>query len=683
MTSLVSTPKFELVESKPLHDGGLEESLFTVWRTTRNAKLDFSRLRNRSWRLISERIFNCSQKSLDKSLLTLHDKPLVPHSNSIWPPMLQNRPSLFQNQSKYTRHSILSLQKLAFSDANLEFASGEDSSDISEDELSDDDYVQYEPAQSPRFVKTQRHDAPMNQTIGFASKLESRSALPTTETSTKVDVQPIQAKQACNLNGASRANSKGNIFFISSSVSPRGPKNSESQSCLFNNEPPPTPMHIERKDSLFNNTATMSENSARNVASSLSSTDISEVSDFENQPSSLRKNEVYPIATDAISTKKGRSMKVTEDTESEWMSVSSDSELAPESPSIQPISFVKRIPIPQPVDDNPCQPADDTLRNSPSSFKPRSLLSGLFLSELNNPAIRSPVSTKSANLEHVAPKPVLKRSSTTGVITVDSNSSARGIQRPSILLSKRYVSSSDFTKKVTPHRSPIPSVAEEDPAKEDNSNSDEQRLFTKQTSSVGLSNFLAMADAKNNTQHADLKSDSSHMDQQGTAAGADALSSSLSKYSSWQCESSIKNLFTKSSINLLSLFGHGITGKLRLQSDSTSNETVKSMPLHQPEPVPPVASLFAEHLSQQSLMEPSNSESTLTTSKSVRVEPKVLRDFTPSVEISESLKDSLMIDHKLGKAPLPDRVISHEDLFSGLDKKAFVQDTSDYHSKGW
>ena len=123
-------------------------------------------------------------------------------------------------------------------------------------------------------------------------------------------------------------------------------------------------------------------------------------------------------------------------------------------------------------------------------------------------------------------------------------------------------------KKVAPHRSPILYIAEEDSIKEDLSKSSERNLFAKQTSSVGLSNFLAMADAKNASQDPDQKSTNSQFDHDANLAGADTLlSSSLSKFSSLQRESSFKNIFSKSSINLTSLLGHGITGKLRLNSD--------------------------------------------------------------------------------------------------------------------
>lgn len=680
MSSLVSTPKTDLVEVENKYDGPLDESLFSVWKSSKNTELAHRRLTNRSWRLLSEQVSNGTQKAPDKSFSPPGDnQPLTQKASPTYTPMLPKRPSLFLTLSQYTSESVLSMQKPKFSQESLEHASGEESSEISDDDFSDDGYFEYAAQNRNQSVTNANDENGQNQTTIPFTHIKSAMK--------EEDISPTQPYKAHATNSDSKrdkkGDNKGNIFYISNSPSSQdheknGPGASPSS---ISEIPAPTfPRHVERKDSLFQNMAKLSTSSASNAASSLSSTDISEVSDLEDQPSSLHDNDIHQVIAEARSAKSSRSMRLMDDTESEWMSVSSESELGAESPVSQPIQFTKRITIPKSISENShsSPPADDTLKSSPSSFKPRSLLSGLFLSEMSGPAVRSPVSTKSASFEHLAPKPVLKRSSTTGVITVDSNNNSRGLQRPSILLSKRYASSSDFTKKVAPHRSPILYIAEEDSIKEDLSKSSERNLFAKQTSSVGLSNFLAMADAKNVSQDPDQKSTNSQFDHDANPAGADTLlSSSLSKFSSLQRESSFKNIFSKSSINLTSLLGHGITGKLRLNSDHRPNDKFSQ------QPQPPMASLFAEHLSQQGLMEQSRSESTITTGKSVRVEPTTFKDFTPSVQISESLKDSLLIDHKLGKAPLPDRVISNEDLFSGHDKEAFVQESNDYHSKGW
>ncbi|GEQ66818.1 hypothetical protein JCM33374_g481 [Metschnikowia sp. JCM 33374] len=607
--------------------------------------------------------------------------------------MSPKRPSLFSNSSRYTSDTILSLQRQKCSDEVPLQLSGDESSDISEDESSDGgDYFDYDPTQDTKSVKSslpQHPEATKHQNIQHGSRpqLENRGNRSSSNNIFRTkDISPRQRNSVSPKNSTNKEGSRGNIFFIPNSPPPHDADN-EHVVHLSRNAPSGLPISVQRKDSLFTNKATITAGSADHVASSLSSTDISEVSDFEDHPSSLHDIDVNQVIADARSQHSERSAKSVDDTDSEWMSVSSESDMGPDSPITQPISFAKRMPIPQTASEisSISPPADDTLRSSPSSFKPRSLLSGLFLNEMSNSSIRSPVSTKSSKLEHSAPKPVLKRSSTTGVITVDSGNNARGLQRPSILLSKRYASSSDFTKKVAPHRSPILYIAEEDTIKEDLSKSGERNLFAKQTSSVGLSNFLATADGKNVSQTGDAKRGSSLVDQDASVHGADILlSSSLTKYATLKRESSFKNIFSKSSINISSLLGHGLSGKLRLHSDNRSCETVKSMPQQEVgNALPPMASSFAEHLSQQSLMESSKSESTTTTTKSVRVEPASLKDFTPSVQISESLKHSLMIDHKLGKAPLPERIISNDDLFSGHDKELFVHESSDYHSKGW
>lgn len=60
-----------------------------------------------------------------------------------------------------------------------------------------------------------------------------------------------------------------------------------------------------------------------------------------------------------------------------------------------------------------------------------------------------------------------------------------------------------------------------------------------------------------------------------------------------------------------------------------------------------------------------------------------------SSELSESLKESIIIDYKLGKIPLPTKVIENNAVL--LNKEGIVVDASniddddfdDYHSKGW
>ncbi|KAM9919237.1 hypothetical protein OXX59_008090 [Metschnikowia pulcherrima] len=680
MTSLVSTPKHKTSDSR-LFISEIDENLFTVWRSSQTASLARKRLRNRSWRLISERILNGPHKAFDRSFLSLEEETSSQKTASVRDAMSQNRPSLFSDSSRYTSDSILSLQQAK--QISSEQVSGEDSSDISEDEMPANDYFDYDPERGETASSALPPVLDVRNEIDGDIQKEGTAKL-NMSPNHSLTGETVSRKHASHINSPTRTGSKGNIFFISGSPSPNAQDNHDRKASLSNDLAPEIRVLPGRKDSLFKSNASLSASSASNAPSSLSSTDISEVSSLDDHPNSLHETDINQVIADARSARSGRSLKSADDTESEWMSVSSESELAPESPVAQPISFPKRIPIPHSTSDesHTSPPADETLKSSPSSLKPRSLLSGLFLNEMNS-AARSPGSTKSANLEHSAPKPVLKRSSTTGVITVDPSNNARGLQRPSILLSKRYASSSDFSRKVLPHRSPILYIAEENSIKEDLSKAGEQNLFAKQTSSVGLSNFLATSDAKNNTQQAEFGSPKAHIAHDASSNGADALSSSLSKYSNLQRANSFKNLFSKSSINLTSLLGPGITGKLRLQSDNRSTETLKSMPAQHPQATPAMASSFAEHLSQQSLMEPTKSESTITTGKSVRVEPTAFKSFEPSVEISASLKDSLMIDHRLGKAPLPERVISDEDLFSGHDKESFLNDSNDYHSKGW
>lgn len=390
-----------------------------------------------------------------------------------------------------------------------------------------------------------------------------------------------------------------------------------------------------RHDSLFGADVKVTSN-----LSSLSSTDISD--DEDEAAPSKAPSRMSKSATD----------------DSEWMSISSDSEHITESPRTQPLTFAKVIPGRR--DDTGGRStedraalSDETRRASPV-LKPRSLLSGLFLNEM-------------AALPTHAPKPVLKRSSTTGVITIDKARTRDHRTKASILFSKRYASFSDISRKASLFRSPVLFVEEEEPGDVPDK-SDSDSLLVKQTSSVGLSKFMA------NASIGEPRLVAAHRSPTHDALETN-LSSSLSKYSSLypSAGNSFKNILSKSSLNISTLFG---LHKPKPKINSRSSENFRL-----PARAEPLPSLFEGYLSQQNSQDALEQEQVKTPSKSIKMNP--MKSFEPSVEISASLKDSLMIDHKLGKIPLPERVISDDDLFHGKDRVDYLEDNDDYYSKGW
>lgn len=683
MTSLISPPILDLSVS---YDCDSTISLYNVWKVTNHECLkckqaSLLRLNNRSWRLLNEKLLRCTERKIDHSYLNLNSASLDSadlHTTKVSHPMM-SRPSLFLNHSKSTQESHLSLHLHPNSvSVGMEpFDSGDETSDISEDDeydYSDQDDVLYDSSEESHCNHRQTKQS---RFVDHSSEpLASPKAGKTSATSSRQ-------------NSTSKAEAK-NIFFIEHSPSP--PENDEAASTDSCTNPPHTsggPFHIKRQDSLFG-ANDLSANLPSNDLSGMSSTDISEDDEY-NLILEDDDDDVVPQVLMEPTTKlsSGISKSTNEDNESEWMSISSDSEQVNDSPRTQPLTFAKVKPGRSSTVPNNASFSDVTRKPSPVSTKPRSLLSGLFLSSMANSSAGSPTSSKSLST-YAPPKPVLKRSSTTGVITVDKNNRARDqskMLKASIIFSKRYASLSDISKKMSQYRSPVLFVEEEettgDGKDKDFSKDHGESLLAKQTSSVELSNFMATANPSMKVNYGGPVK-SAHKSPTHDALEGN-LSSSLNKYSSLypSAGSSFKNILSKSSLNISSLFGLNKMGKLKpLSHTNRSSENVKS-----PKHVDPLPSLFAGYLSQQNSHDAlevyQDVYSKTTPSKSIKVAPNPIKDFEPSVEISESLKDSLMIDHKLGKIPLPERVISDHDLFHGKDRQAFVDDSNDYYSKGW
>lgn len=432
--------------------------------------------------------------------------------------------------------------------------------------------------------------------------------------------------------------------------------------------PPTHPLKapFKRQESLFS-----AQNLRRASPDDVSSVSSSELSEDEERDDLHELRVRQPSAVSKLS----RSMK--SDTESEWISISSEDEKNVHGLPSKPLTFAKVTPMAVPGSAKlPGDPADlstETVKPSPLA-KPRSLLSGLFLNSMaDKPSSLHEQTT-------APPKPVLKRSSTTGVITIDKGETGnlaptkgkKQLLRPSIMFSKRYASYSDISK--LSQRSPVLFVEEEDSAVDANAKDSSGALFAKQTSSVGLLNFMVNGNSTTNLSSLSISEDSVSKSCENCES---ALSSSLSKYSNVHPHgSSLKNFLSKSSLSLTSLFGQ-TKSERRTRANgrcSASNDSLKASK-------DSVSDKSA--VSGTSAPLPEESEEPPMLSKSVKTSSVPPKNFEPPVEVSGSLKDSLFIDHRLGKVPLPERVISEDDLFGGQARLVFDEDEDDYHSKGW
>ncbi|KAG2733913.1 hypothetical protein G9P44_003438 [Scheffersomyces stipitis] len=398
------------------------------------------------------------------------------------------------------------------------------------------------------------------------------------------------------------------------------------------------------------------------------------------------------------------------DNDSEWLSVSSEDDVKSElkEPEFHPLQFTKIRPTGSQlfnVSSNstevitPDEPTNEKQKrfSSPGINKPRSLLSGLFLNEL------AALHSNGQHPDHPftngrpAVKPSLKRSSTTGIITINQNKSQNAKQRPSIIFTKRYGSLTDISKNesVQDHAvGLIPKSVEGDASLPDD------YLLGKQKSIVGISDFtVTTTSAVSESHEAD--------DRFHSASGAiprerETLSTSLNKISRSVSNNSIRNLLSKSSINLGKLYSKSRFG--RSESSFNSERSGQQNANHNSQPRAPsrlagnAVDDFASNgnvdlsVKIDGPVEPSTNS--LLNSQALASKVPTTTDLIPKVadeallasELSSSLKESIIIDFKLGKIPLPTRVIDNDSLLrnnEGLIAGGDESDFDDYHSKGW
>lgn len=364
------------------------------------------------------------------------------------------------------------------------------------------------------------------------------------------------------------------------------------------------------------------------------------------------------------------------DDDSEWVSVSSEDEPAVERH--HSLNFHKRD-----LSHSLTGSLTDVLtpHNStdtiPSALlsKPRSLLSGLFLSEMAATPQR-----RSAN-----PKPMLKRSSTTGIITVDQgiNRDPNAAKRLSILFSKKYNSLLNLSKNYPHYQN---QQVKKNILNDYSDNEEDDHVLGKQKLIVGISdiNVTRSSNSINSNERKEGLATSPH----------DALSSSLTKYTGSLHGHSLKNILSKSSLSLSGLFNS------RQKSHKNGNLDQQRVPVgeitttmkEEPEDQPPESNSIKSPCTVKSS---SDSPATESSAKSfpilldssngaapraagTKLSPKLTRRSMLSTELSKSLKDSIIIDYKLGKVPLPPKVVRSEQV--DVDDE-YIE--NDYHSKGW
>lgn len=433
----------------------------------------------------------------------------------------------------------------------------------------------------------------------------------------------------------------------------------------------------------------------------------------------------------------------TNDNDSEWLSVSSedDDQKDVNEDKFHPLQFNKIAPHMSSATSNSSTSTDilpllserspDKLRNSvPAMSKPRSLLSGLFLNELaqqqNEDEGNSPFPSK----------PALKRSSTTGVITfaqrrnhLFQNTNSIQPKRPYIMLSKRYNSATDISKNYPHYQNNhvendiLPPNS--DIVKRNIDDDNDSTILGKQKSIVGISDFNVTGSSSAVTKEpvSSITTSRSNSSSIHSQREHDKLSSSLNKLSGSTSQNSFRNLLSKSSINMSKIYKTSKYMLGRTDSSSSNIERVAGFadqhgqyspsPGYSPSPIVtqpishvPATSKLADSPKLGSIHSTSSPisaclrKSSFSTSapksssgdfksRSIKFSPKTTRRSMLSSELSESLKESIIIDYKLGKIPLPTKVIENNAVL--LNKEGIVVDASniddddfdDYHSKGW
>lgn len=416
-----------------------------------------------------------------------------------------------------------------------------------------------------------------------------------------------------------------------------------------------------------------------------------------------------------------------DDNDSEWVSVYSSSinSTAASSKSVpkhQSLNFTKIEPPSSVLSNETISSLDNKRRNSNSTpviNKPKSLLSGLFLNEMAHSQSSTPVPAPVP--APLTDKPKLQRSTTTGVMTIDEEN-----KRPSLIFTRKFPSFSDIPRigkrvqspaSIATNRTNSSSSASESIVAVDVNNSFDGNStpLKKQGSSVKISdiNVSKVPNSKTTVEE-------EH----------ELLSNSLNKLSRSVSHHSLMNLLSKSSINLSRIYINSMT-KLKPESNNNnrnysgnfrSNDvpqfkgkpdadkinrpispinqqkspaseatrkqspssltSASSIPVHSSRslatPPPSAPRVPKITTTDTSIDNNKNAESNDNTGKAMTEEE---RELFENEELSSSLREALLIDHKLGRVAMPDGVMIQKSIVGGDPADDAVFD--DYHAKGW
>ena len=469
----------------------------------------------------------------------------------------------------------------------------------------------------------------------------------------------------------------GQTFFIESSSPLRTALDvvDESNSNLAENE---TSARMRKQGSLFENLNTQTgfrRDWYLFESSSAGSTDVSEDGEDEEDDGCNEYQMRFSSKGELDEEKATLDYDVVKENDkeryndSEWEFTSSDDERSSGRRSRSQLSFRKRQSF---FKNN----SSEKISSDPDSLGmpiKRSLLSGLFLNEMN----------RDEGLNPDTRKPSLKRSSTTGLISSNllasrntpRKTSSSNRSNLSMLLDTPH--HDDFIPK---QGSPYNSL--------DNSSSGKKPLLAKQKSSVGVSDFNVTSNTARERDDIETTGGNRNND----------LSSSLSKYAKNSSTSSLKSVLSKSNLpaQLSSLFFNKHKPKRQTGSEKSdldkedshhgllfnNDPYINNHDSNNEEVCSATSSLVMPRkdgtLLNSAFKENSPSDR-LSKFRQVRLTSN-LDDQLVTSELSNSLKESINIDSRLGKVPLPAKVIDEKIDDDNLSDNVYYYD---YHSRGW
>lgn len=290
-------------------------------------------------------------------------------------------------------------------------------------------------------------------------------------------------------------------------------------------------------------------------------------------------------------------------------------------------------------------------------------------------------------------KPLLKRLSTTGIITIEQARDSVN-KRSQIIFAKKHNSFTDISKRYPRFTNEHVLETIDAPTSTSGTNKlacgSPEGILGKQRSIVGISDINVIAKSHLTTAGAcsGPATVGGDCEIQFCTSGQCNLSLSLTKYS-LMLNLLFKNLLSKSLINLLKIYK---TSRAKFQKlellvglvDETPLLLMMTRPVALPKllspplvssPLSPVANILPTSASPTAIVAP-----VATPVCSMPLSPNTTRKAMLLSELSELLKESIKIDYNLGKVPRPARVVMRTATTGDQD---FDDGFDDYHSKGW